>query len=100
MEYGYKFYLSDAHGNCSEYPFHEVTLFEPLEQIVVGKSVGLPGAVDGMVNCQFRITRVESGATVTKEPMTLLSRVLVVRCHQSIWTPAFRKESMRSLPSD
>jgi hypothetical protein len=100
MEYVYKFYLSDAHGNCSNIPFHEVTLSEPLGKISVGKSVELPSAVDGMVNCQFRITRVESGATVTKEPMTLLSRVSVVRFHQSIWTSALGKESARSLPSD
>jgi hypothetical protein len=99
MEYVYKFYLSDAHGICSETPFREVALPEPLEQINVGKSVQLPGAGDGVVDCQFRITRVESGATVTKVPMTLVVRVEVVRLHQTIWASPPGEEWTRSLPA-
>ncbi|CAN7710898.1 MULTISPECIES: hypothetical protein [unclassified Caballeronia] len=83
MEYVYKFYLSDAHGVSSEIPFREVALPEPLEQIHVGKSVELPDVGDGVAHCQFRITRVESDATVTKVPMTLAVRVEVVRLHQT-----------------
>jgi len=101
MEYVYKFYLSDAHGICSELPLREVALPEPLEQINVGKSVELPSAGDGVgvVNCQFRITRVESGATVTKVPMTLVVRVEVVSLHQTIWASPPGEEWTRSLPA-
>jgi hypothetical protein len=99
MEYVYKFYLSDAHGISSDAPFHEVALPEPLEEISVGKSVELQGPGEGTISCQFRITRVESGATVTKVPMTLAVRVEVVRLHQTIWASPPDEEWTRSLPS-
>src|SRR5258708_39958505 len=99
MEYVYTFYLSDAHGICSELPICEVALPDPLEQINVGKSVELPGADVVVTNCQFRITRVESGATVTKVPMTLVIRVEVVRFHETSSTFPLSEEWTRSLPA-
>jgi len=99
MEYVYKFYLSDARGICSELPICQVALPDPLEQINVGKLVELPGAGDVVTNCQFRITRVESGATVTKVPMTLVIRVEVVRFHETSWAFLPGEEWTRSLPA-
>ncbi len=99
MEYVYKFYLSDAHGISSETPFREFAFPEPLEKINVGQSVELPSADDGVVNSQFRITRVESGATFTKVPMMLVVRVEVVRVHQTVWTSPLGEEWTRSLPA-
>jgi hypothetical protein len=99
MEYVYTFYLSDAHGICSELPICEVALPDPLEQINVGKSVELPVTGDVVTNCQFRITRVESGAAVTKVPMTLVIRVEVVRFHETSWAFLPGEEWTRSLPA-